>query len=200
MAFFVRFGFLEDFNIFLGGTCVLEELLAVFAEEGLGVVAGDIVPDDAVLVDVVQDAHAGLDGLVDVEFGVVGLGNVMAFKLSLVTSVRPGLVSPARGVLVSGGHFDAGAGPEPSVDAGGLEILAVAALEVAETAASPDVGKILIFDVFLDHLIFTGRLQRHKIHAIFSADVSGIKPVQFGVSVFLGLAGEEIMVTVKFEM
>lgn len=56
---------------------------------------------------------------------------------------RPGLISPSGRVGVGGGHLDSGARPEPSVDAGGLEILAVATLEVAETAGGPDVGQIL---------------------------------------------------------
>lgn len=52
-------------------------------------VAGDVVPGDAVVVDVVQDAQAGLVGAVDVELGVVRLSGL------LVARGRPGVVAPA---------------------------------------------------------------------------------------------------------
>ncbi len=56
----------------------LEELVWVLADEGFGVVAGDVVPLDAVVVDIVEDAHAGLHASVDVKLGVVRLGDVLA--------------------------------------------------------------------------------------------------------------------------
>ena len=40
----------------MGGTDELQELVRVLADVGLGVVAGDVVPFDSVLVDVVEDA------------------------------------------------------------------------------------------------------------------------------------------------
>ena len=40
----------------MGGPNELQELVGVLADVGLGVVAGDIVPFDSVLVDVVEDA------------------------------------------------------------------------------------------------------------------------------------------------
>ena len=71
------------------------------------------------------------------------MGHVAALELGLVAGVGPGLVGPARGRSVGGGHLHAGAGPEPSVDDGGLKVLTVAALEVTQAAASPDIGKVL---------------------------------------------------------
>jgi len=40
----------------MGGTDELQELVRVLADVGLGVVAGDVVPFDSVLVDVVEDS------------------------------------------------------------------------------------------------------------------------------------------------
>ena len=62
----------------------LEELVRVLADEGLGVVAGDVVPLDAVVVDVVEHTHAGLHAPVNVELGVVGLGHVLGLLKKVV--------------------------------------------------------------------------------------------------------------------
>ena len=51
-----RGGWLQNVEFGMGGSDELQELFRVLADEGLGVVAGDVVPLDAVLVDVVQDA------------------------------------------------------------------------------------------------------------------------------------------------
>lgn len=134
---------LGDIGIGVGGPHELEQLVRVLAEEGLGVVAGDVVPFDPVLVDVVEDAHAGLDAAVDVELGVVRLGHQLVAELALVARGRPGLVAPAGGRRVGGGHLDAGSGPEPPVDRGRLQVVPLAALEVAQASAGPDVGDVL---------------------------------------------------------
>lgn len=102
-------------------------------------VAADIVPLDAVLVDIVEDAQARFFGLVNFEFGVVWLRSLE------VASGAPRLVAPTGGSLVGFGQFDAGAGPEPSVDQDWLQVLAIAALEIAEATTRPDVGKFLYF-------------------------------------------------------
>ena len=68
---------------------VLQQRLVVLAEDGLPVVAGDVVPADAVVVDAVQQAEAGLRGLVDGELGVIRL------RLLEVTGLRPRLLRPA---------------------------------------------------------------------------------------------------------
>ena len=51
-----RGGWLQNVEFGMGGSDELQELFRVLADEGLGVVAGDVVPLDAALVDVVQDA------------------------------------------------------------------------------------------------------------------------------------------------
>lgn len=106
-------------------------------------VAGDIVPFNSVGVDIVKNAHTGFYTAVDVELGVVGLADVAAFELRLVTGERPGLIGPAGRSRVGGRHLNSGSGPEPTVDNRRLEVLAVASLEVAETTARPDVGEIV---------------------------------------------------------
>ena len=91
------------------GLDIFQKLLRVLADEGLGVIAGDIVPLDAVIVDVVQNSHAGLHGAVDVELRVVWLGHVVGDELGLVSGVGPGLVAPAWRGGVGGSHLDPGA-------------------------------------------------------------------------------------------
>ena len=71
------------------GARVLQQRFVVLAEDGLPVVAGDVVPGDAVVVDAVQQAEAGLGGLVDGELGVVRL------RLLEVAGLRPRLLRPA---------------------------------------------------------------------------------------------------------
>lgn len=78
---------------------VLDEKVGIFADEWLLVIAGDIVPLDAVVVDIVQHSEARLSGVVDLELGVVGLG------ASEVSSAAPGLGRPARGCDIGGGDF-----------------------------------------------------------------------------------------------
>ena len=60
-----------------------------------------------------------------------------------MAGVGPGLVGPAGRGGVGGRHLDSGTAPEPAVDDRGLKVIAVATLEVAKTAAGPDVGEVL---------------------------------------------------------
>ena len=73
------------------GARVLQESLVVLTERGLLVVAGDVVPGDAVLVDAVQQTQARLGGTVNGELCVIRL------RLLQVTSLRPGLLRPSCG-------------------------------------------------------------------------------------------------------
>jgi hypothetical protein len=102
------------------------------------VVAGYVVPGDAVVVDVVEDREAGLLGAVDVELGVVGLAGL------LVAGLGPGVEAPASGQLVRRGHLLPVGRPEPAVDRLGLEVASVfATLEVAESTRRPDVRHVI---------------------------------------------------------
>ena len=182
------------------GLDIFEKLLRVLADEWLGVVAGDIVPLDPVIVDVVKDSHAGLHGPVNVELGVVGLGDVVGDELGLVASEGPGLVAPAGRGGVSGRHLDSGARPEPAIDSRGLEILAVAALEVAEPARGPDVGEVVVLDELLDELVLGGGLEADQVHAVLPADVPAVKPVDLVVREVFFISGEPVVVTAVLKM
>lgn len=101
-------------------------------------VARDVVPSDAVVVDVVQDGHAGLVGAVDVILGVVRLSGL------LVARLRPRVEGPAVRCLVGRCHLLAIRRPEPAVKGLGLEVTSVfAALEVAETSGRPDIWNVV---------------------------------------------------------
>lgn len=60
---------------------IIEEFLVILAHDGLLVVAGDVVPCDAVVVHVVKYTQARLGGAVDVELGVVGLTLLLVASL-----------------------------------------------------------------------------------------------------------------------
>lgn len=66
------------------------------------------MPCDAVVVDIVQNAHTGLGGSVDIKFGVVGLPDF------LVAGGAPRVVSKTVRNLVGWRHLPSGGGPEPS--------------------------------------------------------------------------------------
>lgn len=110
----------------VGAGHVVEQLLGVLADERLLVVARDIVPGDAVIVDVVQDRHAGLVGAVDVILGIVRLSCL------LVAGLRPWIEAPSVRHLVGGCHLLAIGRPEPAVKSFGLEVTSIfTAFEVA---------------------------------------------------------------------
>lgn len=125
---------LLQFDVRVGGSNVLEKRRRIFADDGLGVIASNVVPFDAVLVDVIEHAQARFLGLVDFEFSVVGLRSLK------MASSAPWLITPTGGSFVGLGQFDAGTRPEPSVDQDGLQIFTITAFEVAQTSARPNVG------------------------------------------------------------
>ena len=158
-------------------------------------VAGNVVPGDTVIVHVVQDAQARLAGLVDVVLGVVGLG------LLLVSSLAPGVVGPARGHLVGLGDLVAGRRPEPSEEVLGLQIGAsLAALEVAQAARRPDVGDVVGLDEAEDQVVLLLGLDRHEVHAVFTADVAAVQPVELLVGQGGNVTREEVVLAFVLEL
>jgi len=102
------------------------------------VVTRDVVPGDAVVVNIVQDGHAGFVGAVDVILGIVWLLELLMARL------RPRIEAPTVRHLVGGCHLLAIRRPEPAVQGLGLEVASVfAALEVAETSGRPDVRNVV---------------------------------------------------------
>lgn len=179
----------------IGGSDVVEELIRVLADDGLLVVAGNVVPRDSVIVDVVQDGQAGLAGLVDVVLGVVRLRRL------LVASLAPRVISPARWHLVGLGDLVAGGRPEPAEQALGLQIgAALAALEVAESARGPDVGNVVGLDQAEDQIVLLLGLDGHEVHAVFTADVASVQPVELLVGQRGNVTGEEVVLAFVLEL
>jgi len=86
------------------------------------VVAGYVVPHNAILVEVVQDGNTGLVSPILAEFPVIGLGP------AATASVRP--VSPPPLSAVGGGDADARARPEPAVHQWWLKVWSVTPIKV----------------------------------------------------------------------
>ena len=88
--------------------------------------------------------HTGFHGSIDFKLSIIGLGNFdPIIELGLVSGIGPGLVGPAWGGTVGGGHLDPGPGPKPPVNVDGLEVIPVTAFEIAQTSGSPDVSQII---------------------------------------------------------
>lgn len=122
----------------VGAGDVVQKLIAVFADERLFVVASNIVPRNTVVVDVVQNAQTRLARSVDVEFGVIGLSDL------LVSRRTPWVVAETVGDLSGWCHLPSGGRPEPSVDALWFKVSSVfTTFEVAQTATGPNVWYIV---------------------------------------------------------
>ena len=115
-------------------------------------VASNIVPLDAIVVEVVQNGQARLALLQDtgnnsnrylervVQSNIREVGTYIIFAVvglwaTITTSAGP----VTKSALVGGGDLGFGARPEPSIDDSWLKISAVASIEVAFATASPDV-------------------------------------------------------------
>jgi len=160
---------LWDLSFRMCSTSKSEEFLRVFTNPGLYVVAGNIVPHNTVIVEVVEDGNAGLISASLAELTVVGLGR------STTTSARP-VTSPSLGA-VGGCNSGRGSRPEPSVDKGRLKIRTVTAIEVALATRGPDVFDIALCNLTVYKLCFILGLETHQILTMFSADVSCVQPV-----------------------
>lgn len=114
------------------GVCVadiLQKSIVLLANERLAMMAGNIVPVNSVVVEVIQYGKAVLVGATLLQFTVVRLW------LTDASVGRPIVL-----VAVGGwSEFLQLSGPEPSVDSNRLQIWAVASLEVADAATRPDI-------------------------------------------------------------
>ena len=113
---------------------VLQQGVVLLAHPRLHVMAGDVMPVDTVVVEVVQDGQTVLGGTALDQLAVVRLRLTDAATLGPVVLVAHG----RRGELLQLGR------PEPTVNVRGLQIGTVAALEVAQPSAGPDV--LLLWD------------------------------------------------------
>lgn len=103
---------------------VLEESVVLFAHPRFDVVAGNVVPVNSVVVEVVEYCQAVFGGTTLLCFTVVRLRFADAAVFGPVV-LR---------ALVGGCQFLELGSPEPSVDIEWLQVRAFASLEVAETA------------------------------------------------------------------
>lgn len=172
-----------DTDAWISGTNEVEEFIGVFADEGLEMVASNVVPFDSVVVEVVQDGKASL---------VVTLGDFTVVRLS--TSESSGVRPVSIGTVVGGSNTGTRARPEPSVDQVGLEISTVAAGEIALSAGSPDVTDTATGNTLLNKVILSWSLDGDGVHTMSSADVTGVQPIDLQVSGWAVLPGEEIVV------
>jgi len=145
------------------------------------VVASNVVPFDAIVVEVVQNGQARFSLVI---FTVVGLR-------ALVTSgVRP----VSKSALVSGWDLGLGSGPEPSVDEEWLQIGTVASIEIAFTSTGPDVLDSVAGHLLLDEFVLLQGLETDGVHAVTSADVAGVEPVDFQFGGGFVQPAEEVVV------
>lgn len=182
-------------NAWVCGSNVVQQFLGIFTHYGFLVVASNVVPSDTIVVHVVQHRQARFGRLVDVEFGIVWLRDL------LVAGLAPWVVSPAVRDLVGSWDLLAVVGPEPSVDVLGFQIGTVfTALEVAETTGRPDVGDIVLLDQTEDQVVLFLRLQRHQVHAVLAADVAAIQPVYSLIGKGGHVSTVEIVVSTVLEL
>lgn len=79
------------------------------------------------------------------------MGGLAVVGLCLAVSSS---VGPVTGVALRGGSdLGAGAGPEPAVDIGGLQVGSVAARKIALATRRPDVAHVTAGDPLLDELV-----------------------------------------------
>jgi len=170
----------------------VEMSLNVLADDGLLVVAGNVVPFDSVSVEIVQYSHArlGVTVLLDL-LSVVGL-SAWGVESSGGGPVMEGTrrVGRRQSSLVSR--------PKPSVNVLGEEIRTVASVKVTKSARGPEIGHVTI-DESLDPIVFSSRLKADQVHATFSAVVSGVEPIPLSVpdTWVVVQPGEEIKMVAK---
>ena len=109
----------------------LQERVAVLADEIFLVVAGDVVPHHAVSVEVVEDGQAGL-----VVFPLHQELPVVWLRLPGSPRGAPGSGNSA----LSAAEPHLGAGPEPAVDDGGLEVRPLTAIKVTFPPRGPEIS------------------------------------------------------------
>jgi len=190
----------SEFQIWANGLDVFKQLVGVLADEGLGVVAGNIMPLYTVIINIIKKTHASLNRAINVKLCIVRLGNILAFKLCFVACIRPGLVAPAWRSGVGGSHLHSGPRPEPSIYSGGLEIFPVTTLEVAQAACAPNIRKVVVYKEFFYKLIFGGSFKRDQVHAILATNISAVQPVHFVISEVFLVSREPVVMTAMFKM
>ena len=109
----------------------LQQRVAVLADEIFLVIAGDVVPHHPVSVEVVEDGQAGL-----VMFPLHQELSVVRLWLPGSSGGAPGSSNPA----LPAAQPHPGAGPEPAVDDGGLEVRPLTAVKVTFSPGGPEIS------------------------------------------------------------
>lgn len=120
-------------NIWIRVAHVLQQRIVLLADERLAMMARNVVPVNAIVVEVVQHGQAVLVGTALLQFAIVWL------RLANAAICRP-IVLVA---IVGGRKFLQFSGPEPAVDGNRLQIGTIAALEVTNAAGGPNVLDLL---------------------------------------------------------
>lgn len=179
-------------NSLICGRHIVQQLLGIFADKRFLVVASNIMPCDAIVVHVIQNGQARFAGLVDVEFGIIGLWDFF------VSCLRPRVVAPTLWNAVGRLDLLAGRWPKPTEQILWLQIgTSFASLEVAQTTGRPDVWHIVGLNQTEDQIVFLLGLECDQVHAVFTAQIAGVQPVYFAASQCWYVAAEEqILATV----
>lgn len=161
----------------------VQQFIGVLADEGLDVMAGDVVPLDAIVIEVIQNGEATLVIALR-RLAIIGLGLIVATGLRPIASVA----------LRGGSNFATRSRPEPTVLVWWLQIGPVAASKVALATRGPNVAHIAAGNALLHEIILLWRLQRHGVHAVATANVACIQPVHLEAARRRMLPAEEVRV------
>lgn len=118
-----------DLNVWVCVSNIFQQCIILFAYEWLAMMAGDIVPVHAIIVEIVEHGQTIFVSTALLEFPIVWLRLIDA-------SVGGPIVLQT---ICGRSQFLEFSSPEPSVDGYWLKIGTIATLEVAQTTAGPDV-------------------------------------------------------------
>jgi len=171
----VRIRNLQDSVSFLRSEDEVEELVAVLADDRLLVSALNIVPLDAVLVEIVEHTDTALVVTALLLLPVVRLGTLQSTGLGPV----------AVATLARGRDPSTCGSPVPAVDNGRLQVLPVTSLEVALTTSCPDIRDIVPPDDAVDPVGLRLAVYRYTVHTESPAVIPGALPVPLPVQSLL---------------
>jgi len=130
-------------------------------------IASNIMPLDSIVVEIVHDRQASLV-LSLADFSIVWLWFACA------SSVTPVSISFA----VGWSNFGPASRPEPSVDQIGVKIGTMgASSEITLPPTRPNIANGATGNPLLDEIVLLWSFQTHKVHAMTSANVPSVQPI-----------------------
>jgi len=148
----------------------------ILAHNQASVITLGVVPRETVSEEVVEEGRASL--LAE----AISLEETVRLRLADRSSARPPVeLSTIEYIGLS--HALEGGGPEPSVNVVGLEscLLTSINLLITEPAAGPDLPDTGSLHLPADKVLLGAVLNTDKVHATFSAVVSGGEPIPSGI-------------------